>query len=321
MSKDTTTTTDNTSSSATRPWDESMPLINKLFSGLQGYNANATPGQTGAGADLVSAAKSIPNLSGTYVDAVKSLFNTSTQPQQDMLTGGYADLKKNLGGYLDPSYLDPTSTPGFSDAWNTLKEDITNSVNSQFAAAGRDLSPGNSTALGRGLIQGGGGLLQDQYNKNVTNQQNAAKSIFDAAGTTANGVASLGQIPLANSISGLQAAGGLGGLLTQPAATTLAAENTAAGIPLSNYAGLEQLGLPLAGLGSNSTGTSHSTSTVEQPLGPQIVGGLLGGAGLAAKLGGGFGGLGGLLGGGSGFIGNPWGSSGIGGVPRAGLDF
>jgi hypothetical protein len=277
MAKGTTTTQDNTSSSSTRPWDAAQPLLNNIIGGLSNVSGTPTTAQTSAGNNLVNAAGGIPDLSGSEIGAVNGLFSSNTQPQQDMLSGGYGDLKKNLGGYLDPSYLNPMNTPGFSDALRTMNSDIGNQVNGSFAAAGRDLSPANSTYLARGLSQGEGGLLANQFNQNVAAQQGAAGTLFNAAGSTANN--------LANSIQGLSAAGGLGGLLTSPAQAQLGAANTQAGIPLGMLAQLESLGIPLAALGSQTTGTGHGTQTVEQPLGPSIAGGLLGGATLASKFG------------------------------------
>lgn len=319
MSKGATTTTDNTSSSSTRPWDAAQPLLNNLFSQLGNFSGAPSGAQTTAGNNLVNAAGGIPDLSGSEVGAVKNLFGSNTQPQQDILTGAYGDLKKNLGGYLSPSYLNPMSTPGLSDALSTMKNDIGNSVNGSFAAAGRDFSPASSTYLARGLSQGMGGLIADQFNKNVGAQQNAAGAVFNGAGSTASGVTGQQQTQLGNGIQGLNAAGSLGGLLTAPALTQLQAANTQAGIPLSNLSMLEQLGIPLAQLGQTTTGNSHGTSTQEQPIGPQILGGLLGGAGLAAKLGM-FGPAGGLLGSGGGGGGqtmlNPYNT-----MARAGVDF
>ncbi len=40
--------------------------------------------------------------------------------------------------------------PGFGDAMKTLNSDISNQVNGQFAAAGRDLSGMNTQTLARG---------------------------------------------------------------------------------------------------------------------------------------------------------------------------
>lgn len=303
MAKENKTETTSTSNSATRPWEESMPVVNKIIGQLGQYDSAPTTAQTTAGDKLVTAAGGIPDLSGSEIGAVKNLFSSNSQPQQDMLTGAYADLKKNLSGYLDPSYLDPMKTPGLSDALATMKGDISNSVNGSFAAAGRDFSPANSTYLSRGLSQGMGGLIADQFNKNVAANQGAAGAVFSGAGSTASGVNNLKQTDLGNGVAGLSAASGLGGLLTAPALAQLSAANTRAALPLQNLSLVEQLGLPVAALGSNTTGNSHGTTTKEEDPTKAIIGGLLGGAGML--MGGPMGGmmgssLGGLLGGGGG---------------------
>jgi hypothetical protein len=261
MGKASTTTTDNTSTSSTRPWEEAQPLLNNLFGQLGNVSGAPTNAQTTAGNNLVNAAGGIPDLSGSEIGTVKNLFNSNTQPQQDMLTGAYGDLKKNLSGYLDPSYLNPMSTPGFADALSTMKGDISNSVNGSFAAAGRDFSPANSTYVARGLSQGMGGLISDQFNKNVATQLGAAGMQFNGAGSTASGVTGQQQTQLGNGIQGLSAANGLGGLLTAPALMQLQAANTSAAVPLSNLGMLEQFGIPLAQLGQTTKGTGHSTGT------------------------------------------------------------
>ena len=66
------------------------------------------------------------------------------------------------------------NTPGLSTALQGATNTISNGINDQFAAAGRDLSPGNTTALAYGLEQGLAPIITGQYNTNVAQQQNAA---------------------------------------------------------------------------------------------------------------------------------------------------
>lgn len=308
MGGQTTTETTQNSSSTTNPWAKAQPLLDNIISQLGGQSTSPTGAQTTAANNLVTAANNIPDLSASEIGAVKNLFNANSQPQQDMLTGAYSDLRKNLGGYLDPSYLNPMTTPGLSDALSTMQNDINNSISGQFAAAGRDFSPAQQTYTARGLSQGLGGLLIDQYNKNVAAQQGAAGAVFSGAGTTANGVNALQKGDLNAGIAGLNAASGLGGLLTQPAQTQLAAATTQAGLPLSTLAQYEQLALPLAALGSQTTGSSQGTQTTTKDPTSSIIGAGIAGLGLLSGnpmgLLGGMGSLGGLLGGGGGYVGN-----------------
>lgn len=324
MGGETKTETTQNSSSTTNPWSKAQPLLDNVISQLGGVSTSPTGAQTTAANNLVTAASGIPDLSSSYIGAVKNLFNANSQPQQDMLTGAYSDLKNTLGGYLDPSYLNPMTTPGLSDALETMKGDIMNSVGGQFAAAGRDFSPASSTYMSRGLSQGLGGLLADQYNKNVAAQQGAAGAVFSGAGSTASGVNALQKGDLNSGIAGLNAASGLGGLLTMPAQTQLAAANTQAGLPLSTLAQYEQLALPLAALGSETTGYSQGTQTTSKDPMSSIIGAGVAGLGLLSGnpmgLLGGMGSLGGLLGGGVGNYGQTANASGL-GAGTGGLSF
>ncbi|HLH96444.1 MAG TPA: hypothetical protein VKW08_15115 [Xanthobacteraceae bacterium] len=185
----------------------------------------------------------------------------------------------------NPASLNPYTTPGFSQAMGTLGQNITNQINDQFAAAGRDLSPGNTQALAYGLVQGEAPALAAQYNSNVNNQISAANALFGAGNTTASGLTNLQQTGLSNQLSGANLAGQIPGLLTAPEQAALSAANTAHSLPLANLAPYEQLLTPLAQLGSQTSGTSQGTTTQSVPLAQQIVGGAIGGLGLANSLG------------------------------------
>jgi hypothetical protein len=116
------------------------------------------------------------------------------------------------------------------------------------------------------LTSGLAPILTNQYNANVGAQQGAAGTLYGAGSGTATTGAQLGQIPLQNQLQALQAQGTLPGLLTQPAMTQLAAANTAQGLPGQNIAGQENLVLPIAGLGGQTSGTGTSTTTSQTPL-------------------------------------------------------
>jgi hypothetical protein len=139
-------------------------------------------------------------------------------------------------------------------------------VNGQFAAAGRSDSPANSQALARGLSQGEGGLISNEYNQLVGQQQGAANQYMSNAANAAQGTAALGQIPLQNQLQGIAAAGSLPGLYTAPGATQLTAANAAQQQPYENLQLPSSLLAGLAGLGGTSSGTGTSTTT--QPVNP-----------------------------------------------------
>ena len=163
--------------------------------------------------------------------------------------------------------------------------DITNQVNDQFAAAGRDLSPGNSYYLARGLGAGIAPTIASQANANANNQLAAANTLFGAGNTTASGLTGLAQTQLGNELQGASLAGQVPGLLLGPAQAQLAAATAAQNLPLQNLAPYESLLTPLAALGSQTSGSSQGTTTQSVPLSQQIVGGAIGGLGLLNALG------------------------------------
>src|SRR6516225_6500581 len=135
--------------------------------------------------------------------ATTLLAGGNAQAQAPMVSGAYQQYRSQLNPYLQAGFLDPRSTPGFSDALAAANADITNQVNGMFAGAGRDLSGLNQQALARGLSQGEGQLIANQYNQNVANQLGAMGSLYGAGNTTAGLLSSLNQQALANRQAGL----------------------------------------------------------------------------------------------------------------------
>lgn len=306
-----------TTSSTTAPWGAAVPLLSGLLDKLGGVDTSVTPDQTSALGILNAGANAQPNFGPAATKATDALFSSNTLPEQGLLTTVMGDLNKAYGSYkdasapisgmlsryLDPSYLNPMTNPGIKGWLDTLNEDTSNDVNSRFAAAGRAWSPGHAMALGRGITAAEAPVLANQYNANVTAQQNAgsglsgllaslfggANSVFGAGNTTAQGLNNLVQTELGNKVSGVGLAGQLPGIYTGPGTSLLGAANTSYGLPLSNLASLLGLATPVAGLGSTSSGTSagtgSGTASIDQPFGvQQALGTAIGGAGLLSKL-------------------------------------
>lgn len=269
-----------TTQGSSEPWSAATPMLQSLIGKYGGLNTDVTAGQTGALSNLNASAAGIPNFGGTAASGVSQLFNSSTTPQIGMLQSGYDTLNKNIGGTASGAELDPYSTPGFSDAIKTGMDDITKQVKGVYAGSGRDPSGAGSFAgsLGRGLTQGIAPIIQSQYNTNKQNQMNSASQLYGASGTTAGNITNQNQVPLQNILSGLQGAGMIPGLYTQPAATQLSAANASQSQPFANLQQLLSPALGLGALGTNTTGTSTSTPA-NNPL-MNILGGITTGAGL-----------------------------------------
>jgi hypothetical protein len=199
-----------------------------------------------------------------------------------LLAGGGATdqsgaVNQNYQRYVDQTNplasntnYNPYDTPGFKDALSTTISDITNQTNGQFAAAGRDFSGMNSQTLGRGILQGVAPTIAAQHNQNVQNQQGAAGNLYNAGNTNAGILAGLQQQKLGNQGQGVAAAGAATEAQNAGANATLQAEAARRGIPVQALGLLAQIGIPIAGLGGQSTGQSQGTkemSGIEQAMG------------------------------------------------------
>lgn len=294
-------------STQSSPWAPALPAITSLLSGIGSLPTGVTPGQSGAIASLTGAAGAIPNFAPQAGTTANSLFGGGgASTYAPMQLDAYNNINASLAPLTNPANLNPMNTPGFSDALRTMGSDVTNQVNDQFAAAGRDLSPGNSTALARGLSQGEGGLIANQYNANAGNLTNAANTVYNAGSGTAGALTGFNQLGNTNALAGASLAGSIPGLALAPGQAQLGAANAGYNLPYGNFGSAESLLTPLAALGSSgsstgstsgtnsadsfgtstgtSTGTGQTTSQTQVPLWQQILGGVMGGAGAAGSL-------------------------------------
>lgn len=255
--------TKQTQSSTTAPWETAQPALQGILGQLTG-NLGKT-GVTGAeDAALTSGVNNANNFSSTMspqiMDYAKTLLSGGgATDQAGAINQNYQRYQDQTNPLASNTNYNPYDTPGFKDALSTTIADITNSTNGQFAAAGRDFSGMNSQTLGRGILQGVAPTIAAQYNQNVQNQQGAAGNLYNAGNTNAGIQAGLQQQKLANQGQGVTAAGQ--GLDAQNAGNnaTLTAEAQRRGIPVQALGLLAQIGIPIAGLGGTSTGQSTGT--------------------------------------------------------------
>lgn len=258
--------TQQTQNSTTAPWAAAQPLLQGILGGLQNNAGNAgslTSAQSGA---LDTITNNANQYAGQYTPAVAGVTNS-------LLNGGGAN---NQAGNIQQNYqtyqgqmtplasntdYNPYNTPGFKDAINTATSDITNNINGSFAAAGRSFSPDNSMALARGLTQGLAPTIANQYNQNVANQQGAANNLFNGGNTSSGLLSALQNQFNANQQQGVGLVPNVTSTANSGAQTTLEAEAQRLGIPLQQLGLLAQIGVPIAGLGSQSTGTATGNTT------------------------------------------------------------
>jgi Chaperone of endosialidase len=261
-SSQTTQTTNQ--SQATNPWAPTIAPLTGIASNVSGLIPNAAPSATETGAFNTLATNAAagnpfaPALSNFATSLLQGGGANSFAPAVSSNFGAY---NAALAPYLDRNYTDPTSNPQLANVLSTIRSDTTNSVNGMFAGAGRDLSGLNVQTLARGIAQGEAQPLLNQYNTNVGVQRGAQDAAYGAGNTSTGLLSGLNQTALAN--QGQGAAAGNAALAAQNYGPTqeLSVAQMQRGLPLQNYANLEQLLTPLAGLGGTSSGNSTTTGT------------------------------------------------------------
>jgi hypothetical protein len=250
-----------TTNSQTQPWAPAQGTLTGILGGLSTVNPQLNPTQSAAIAGLESNAGFLGNFAPGATGIANSLMSgggaTATAP---MINDAYAQYQKALAPFTNPASLNPYNTPGFSDALAANGADITNQVNGMFAGAGRDLSGSNVQTLSRGLAQGQGQLIANQYNQNAANALNAAGAAYGAGNTTGGILGGLNQQALANQQAGLGVAKTAQGFSNDAFNQMLSAEAQRSGIPLSILQQIAGIATPIAGLGSQSNGTSDTES-------------------------------------------------------------
>ena len=266
-----TTTQQQNSTTTQNPWATATPLLNNLVGGYLGVNPAVTGAQSQAGQNLIQSAGGIPNLTPQATQAVQNIFGSA-----GMLPTTWGQVSGNLSPIAGMS-ANPYQTPGFSDALNTLTQNITSNVKGAYAASGRDPSGAGSFAgsLGRGLMQGEAPILQSQYNQNLGNIMNANQMLTNAGINTSQAMSG-------NMMSALQGAGLLPSLAMGPAAAQYQAANQVYGQPIQNLNMLTTPAMGLGGMGGTTTGVGTATGTQTPANDPwaNVIGGISGAAGL-----------------------------------------
>lgn len=245
-----------TQQSQTAPWAAAQPMLQGILAQLNTglNNTGLTTAETGAINTLESNAKGNP-YAGQIGDYAQSLLNGGgAEAQAGNLRDNLGAFRSQLTPYANGSMIG--NNPALAAQLAQIKDDVANSVNGQFAAAGRDLSGANLMAYGRGVAAGQAPVIAAQYNQDVANQLSAANAIYNAGNTTAGALSGLRQNYLANQGQGVTAAQSALDAQNYGANATLAAEAQRRGIPVQALGLLAQIGVPIAQLGNQSSGTS-----------------------------------------------------------------
>lgn len=268
-----------TQSSTTNPWAPSegalKSILGQVIAGLNntGLTANETRSLDSITSNALNGNQYAPQIGANATELLKGGGATNQAGAVNQNYQRYVDQTNPLASNTN---YNPMDTPGFRDAIKTQVADITSGVNGSFAAAGRDFSGANHQALGRGIMQGVSPTIAAQYNQNVNNQRGAADSLYAGGNTNAGIMSGMQQQALANKQIGTQAATQAWDAQNAGANATLQAEAARRGIPVQALGLLAQIGIPIAGLGGQSTGQSNTTN---QMSGVQQFQGIMNGIG------------------------------------------
>jgi hypothetical protein len=284
-----TSSSSQTQSSTTAPWAAAQPTINNLLGSLNPQIANSglTSGESGALSQMTQNAAGTSQFNPAINASTSSLLaGGGANNQAGNISNAYQNYQAQQNPLASNTNYDPMSTPGIGAELTGLNNSITQQINGSFAGAGRDGSGANQYALASGLAAGEAPVLTNQYNANVANQQGAASNLYGAGNSTAGLLSGLQQQYVTNQQAGVNQVGT--GLQAQNAgaSTALNAAVTGQQLPAQTLGLLASIGIPIAGLGSQSTGTGSGTQTESgaQQFG-QIAGGvgsLLGKGGLGS---------------------------------------
>src|SRR5712664_4048571 len=245
------------------PYDQARPGLDGALSGMTGLLSSA--GLNSAQSGAINQLTQNGQAGNPYTGAIGS-------SAQGLLNGGGANdnnsaISQNLTNYR--GMLSPIANgsmvgknPALQSQLNGIQNDVTNGVNSQFAAAGRDGSPANQMALGRGIAQAEAPVLASQYNQDIGNQMNAANALYGAGNNTYGMLNHNQQAANQNQLAGSgQASTALQAQNYGPNAV-LNAQQQAFNIPAQNYQTLLGSISPIAQAFGTNTGTSNGSQTM-----------------------------------------------------------
>jgi hypothetical protein len=269
--------------SSTTPWSATTPSLNGILNSLGGLVPSAgapTAAQTGAINTLTANGQAgDPNAAGSTAGVQGLLSGGGANANNSAITGNLSNYQSILNPYASGANIGSNSA--LTPQLNQIATDTANSVNSQFAAAGRDGSPANSMALGRGIAAGEAPVIASQYNTDQANQLGAANSLYGAGNTTYGMLNTNQAANNANVQAGIAADPTAYASTNAGANTVLGAQSNIFGIPASQLTTLLGSISPVAQAFGTQNGTSNGTNTMS---GAQQFGLLAGGAANASKV-------------------------------------
>ena len=259
-------------SSQTQPWAPAQPLIGGILGqlggalGAAGPTANESAALAGLEANAGAGNPWAPQIGSLATD----LLSGGGPDRTGMVSSAYDAYRAALAPFARGDYVDPASNPALHGYLDTIGNDVSSRVNGMFAGAGRDLSGMNTQTLARGIAQGEAPVLNDAYNKALSDRLAAIDKLYGAGGNTAGLLSNLDQTALANRRAGVGVADAALNAQSYGLNQTLALEAMRRGIPLEALQRIASIGVPIAGLGQSSSGTT--TDQTQVPLADKLAG-------------------------------------------------
>jgi hypothetical protein len=245
------------------PYDPASGSLNGILGGLNNLVPQAgtlSSGQQGAINQVVANSNSQPNYNPAIASGTTGLLNGGGAQSND------AAIKSNLG-MLQNGVVGQTASGAnignnmaLKAQLDTAAADTSQGINSQWAAAGRDGSPGNAQAVARGVAQAQAPIIAAQYNTDVSNALNAGNTLYNAGNSTyglLNGNQAAANTNFTNGIGAVSS--GLNAENAAPTATINALAQQF-NIPASQLSTLLGTISPVAAQFGTQNGTSDTTS-------------------------------------------------------------
>jgi hypothetical protein len=286
-------TTNTSQQSTTAPGAMTAPTVQSILGQLNPLIANSgtTAAQTGAINQLTANGQAgNPYAAAEGTNATNLLSGGGATSQNGALTDNLNALKTTLGQYTDPNYS-TVNSPDVQRALQAANTGITNQVNGQFAASGRTGSGMNTQTLAQGIENADAPIILNQANQDTATRMGAANTLYGAGNTTSGAITGNNQTALGNEQAGSTAATNALNAANWGPQSVIAAQELGQSIPAQNLGLLAQMGIPLAGLNTTTSGTGTSNTTSNPSLLQQItgIGGLFssgaGGTSAAAGMG------------------------------------
>ncbi|NGX94579.1 MAG: tail fiber domain-containing protein, partial [Candidatus Afipia apatlaquensis] len=154
--------------------DSILGLLNKQIPGSE-----LTSTESGALDTLKGNAAAGNQFAPAISSAATGLLNGGGATANDAnITANLGDYKGLLEKYANGSQIG--NNTALKDQLDTIRRDVSDQVNGQFAAAGRDFSGMNQQTLARGVAQGTAPVIAAQFNADTDRALNAANSIYGA---------------------------------------------------------------------------------------------------------------------------------------------